>query len=184
MHKDEEVMSAKEVVVKSFISLADPDSNNKTDVICKKGAQRMGMLSQTTTAQKQVVHRDGHYYSAMISRHSSTTVLMYVRDGAQLIEFQMRIPPGYIMFWEGNVHHAGDAYPEEVPKGSERIFCYVDGYDKDYYNVTLQELNMTKEEMCAQQHLEPKDRALHETAKDLISSKLTAALIQMDRHAT
>jgi len=166
--KDTDVQNAKKVVVNSFISLADPHDFNSTKVTCAPGAQRMGMLTQSVSAQKQVVHRDGHYYSSMVSRHSSTTLLMYVRHEGQLVEFQMRIPPGYIIFWEGNVNHAGDVYPEKVPEGKERIFCYVHGYDPKGYPVTSEGLDMSKEEMCAQQGIEPEERTLYQTLKERV----------------
>jgi hypothetical protein len=74
----------------------------------------------------------------------------------------------YIIFWEGNVNHAGDVYPEKVPEGKERIFCYVHGYDPKGYPVTSEGLDMSKEEMCAQQGIEPEERTLYQTLKERV----------------
>ena len=91
-------------------------------------------------------------------------MLFYVRgDDGQLIEFEIGIPEGYILFFNGHVMHCGASYRDEVPAGMERIFCYVLGYGPQYEVIACEDL--TKEEMCAQQGVDPALYELHTPEK-------------------
>ena len=147
------VQAAQTELLDRFCSLADPEDVDQTKQALLMGKQKMGFLKQTKDAGKQVVHTDGGYYSALVSRHDSTNLLCYVRDaGGILVEITIMIPKGFVLFFHGSVMHSGAAYPEGVPEGSERVFGYMLNWGKSY---SVHSATLTKDEMCAQQGLDP-----------------------------
>jgi hypothetical protein len=160
----EDVVRVKQELIDCFCSLADPDDKNKTKDVLARGKQKLGFLTQTNDAPNQVVHTDGGYYSAMISRDDSTNVCLYVRDSmGTLVEFTTTIPKGFVLFFHGSVMHCGGSYPEGVPTGCDRIFGYMLGWGQQY---AVHAATLTKEEMCAQQGLDP---SLYEMTEQPIS---------------
>ena len=123
----------------------------RTLIVANRGqlsGQRMGYLKQSVDAPKQTAHTDEDYYSAMLSRHDSTHLYFYVVVDEVLVEFDIYIPAGFIIFWAGDVEHAGGEYRKEVPGGSERIFAYVHGWSEGY---SVAEAQLSRHQMCAQQ---------------------------------
>ena len=152
------VQAATKEMFENFCAVADPGNVNYMTNVTQGYKSQLGFLEQTEDAQRQVMHTDGGYYSMMVSRHDSTSLLFYVRDDdGILVELKCNIPEGYAVFFHKDVIHAGAEYPKPVPVGRERVFAYVNGWGAGYAVHSIP--GITKEEMVAQQRLDP---LLHE----------------------
>jgi hypothetical protein len=145
--------SAQRTMLNTFCNLQDPGDKEDTKTTLGEPASNktmLGYFTQSAGTGKQSAHSDACYASMMLSRHDGTHVFFYTRHEGQLVEFKIVIPEGFVLFWRGEVIHAGGVYADDIPEEKARIFGYVQGWKHQFEVVEVDRTHWDLDETCAQ----------------------------------
>ena len=180
--KKEEVLEASHQMFDMYCELADPEMaetveyvngspvitprkrklNLKASLNTGPQYQRLSFLVTKPGALKQHAHCDQGYYSCMVSRDHNTRLYMYTTSsGGTLVEFEVVIPPGFVVFFRGDsCVHAGAEYRKPIgdedleDRSRTRVFGYVHGWSPSYELMDATG-EWSVQTICAQQGVDP-----------------------------
>ena len=146
----ETVSLARQAVYNCLLSVSGSNLN-EDDRTRAKGLEGvfLGLLQSQAGVPKQQAHKDGGKYSAMWPYAGKQSCNLYVygrgKDN-ELVEIKITIPPNYVIFWSGDLMHAGGDYTEP----NTRLFAHLGGWEPGHAVDFSGKDEWTLEEHCFQ----------------------------------